>query len=299
MVPEIGRAIEAYTSRHPGEKPWMTQIEGLILLRADHEDQPKHIISRPALCVVAQGAKWTSFGDKRHIYRAGQALLINIETPSVGRITEASPEAPFLGAVIELDPAILREVYDGMPDPPVSQVEAGRGAFVLEAMDPQVEDCVLRLLRLLDHPRAIPLIAPMIRRELAYWLLSGPHGAMLAELTLGRERVAPIMRTIHRLREEFSAPFRMSDLAAEVHLSPSAFHRQFKAVTSMTPLQYQKQLRLLEARRMILSEGAKVESAAFATGYESPSQFSREYARMFGRPPKRDASITKALPEWA
>lgn len=297
MMKDLARAIAAWTDAHPGANPWMTAIDGLILLRADHEKPPSHIISRPALCVVAQGAKWTSFGDERHSYHAGEALVVTVEMPSVGRVIQASSDAPFLGAVVEFDPAILRELLGRLDEPPVTQRGADRhGAFVID-MDAAVTDCTLRLIRLLGEPKAIPILAPMLMRELSYRLLTSPVGGVIADMTLGSDHPAQIMRAIALLRDQFIHPLRIADLAAEAHLSPSAFHRQFKAVTAMTPLQYQKQLRLLEARRMILTEHAKVETAAYATGYESPSQFSREYSRMFGIPPKRDAR-SRDFVEW-
>ena len=298
MSSRLNQAIAAYTEQNPGKNPWLTAIDGLILLRADEPDDPKHIISQPSLCMATQGSKQTSFGEQPHTFHAGQALLVNMELPSVGRIIQASPEAPFLGAVVELDPVILREVYDRLEHPPLVQ-KANSGSALVIDLDEQLQDCVLRLVQLLDRPEAISILAPLIQRELAYWLLSGPYGNTLVALTLGRDHPAPILRAIHRIRDDFIAPLRLDDLAAEAKLSLSSFHRQFKAATDMTPLQYQKQLRLLEARRLLLTEGSKVDSAAYATGYESPSQFSREYARMFGRPPKRDASATRMLPEYA
>ncbi|MFG1497589.1 AraC family transcriptional regulator [Saccharospirillum sp. HFRX-1] len=297
MSSRLNQAIAAYTDQNPGENPWLTAIDGLVLLRADVPDEPKHILSQPSLCIATQGSKQTSFGEQQHAFRAGQALLVNMELPSVGRIIQASPEAPFLGAVVELDPVILRDVYDQL-EPPPQAANAKTGSALVIELDERLEDCVLRLVQLLDQPDAIPILAPLIQRELAYWLLSGPYGNSLVALTLGRDHPAPIMRAVHRIRNDFIAPLRLEELAAQARLSLSSFHRQFKAVTDMTPLQYQKQLRLLEARRLLFTEGAKVESAAYATGYESASQFSREYARMFGRPPKRDARATPTMPEY-
>lgn len=294
---ELARAIAAYTEAHAGGPAWTTRIDGLLLLlRSDHARPPSHLVSRPALCVVAQGAKWTSFGSERHSYRAGEALVVTVETPSVGRVFEASPQAPFLGAVVELSPAVLHEVLERLPAPPPPGAP-GRGAAAVLAMDPMLADCVLRMVRLLDRPEALPVLAPMLMRELGYWLLAGPLGGRIVGMTLGQDRRGRIMRAIGLLRQRFAEPLRIADLAAEAGLSTSAFHRQFKATTSLTPIQYQKRLRLLEARRLILGERTKVESAAYATGYESPSQFSREYARMFGRSPKQDAkSGTLAQP---
>lgn len=293
-IRDLAQAIAAYTEAHTGSSFWKTGIDGLLLLRSDHEKPPNPIISRPALCVVAQGAKWTSFGDERHTYRAGEALVVTIEMPSVGRVFEASPDTPFLAAVVEFSPVVLRDVLKQLTLPSATKNESDCGGAAVIRMDPPITDCVLRMVQLLARPKAIPILAPLLIRELSYWLLVGPMGGRIVGMTLGHDRWDQITRTIGRLREQFTEPLRIADLAAEAGLSPSAFHRQFKAVTSMTPIQYQKQLRLLEARRMILTQRTKVESAAYATGYESPSQFSREYARMFGRSPKQDAN-TRAV----
>jgi AraC-like DNA-binding protein len=293
-------AISRYITAHPGENPFRTGIDGLMLLWADAEQPPSHIISRPALCVVAQGAKWTSFGEERHHFHAGQALVVSLEMPSVGRITQASPAEPFLGAVIEFDLALLRDLAAAMgPALGAEPVLGGTGSCFVITLNEATIECVLRLIQLLVTPQAIPFVAPLVQRELGYWLLSSEHGPRLAQAALGGESSSRVIRAIHHLRAHYPEPLRLADLAAIARLSPSAFHRQFKAATGSTPLQYQKQLRLMEARRLMVSEATKVETAAFAVGYESASQFSREYARMFGRSPKRDAQATQTLPQVA
>ncbi len=269
----------------------MTAIDGMAILRADHERPPSHLIFKPALCVVVQGAKWTTFGDRRFDYRAGQALVVSVEMPAVGRVTEASPDEPFLGLVLELDPSVMREVLEGLDAVPASGETLGHGVCVADFGGP-LADCVLRMVRLLDTPRAIPMLRPAIMREICYWLLTGPQGGEVARMTLGGH-ARRVIKAIHALRDRYAEPMRIDALAAIARLSPSAFHRQFKAVTAMTPLQYQKQLRLLEARRLMVSGAANAETAAFRVGYESPSQFSREYARMFGMPPRRDVLVLR------
>jgi transcriptional regulator GlxA family with amidase domain len=156
-------------------------------------------------------------------------------------------------------------------------------------------DCALRLVRLLDTPKAIPTLYPIIMREICFWLLTGPHGGDVARMTLANGPSQRVINAMHSLRSRFRETVRIEELAAVAQMSVSSFHRQFKALTSMTPLQYQKQLRLLEARRLMISDAVRVEAAAFQVGYESPSQFSREYARMFGAPPKRDAKQMQAV----
>jgi AraC-like DNA-binding protein len=293
MPDPLVEALLRYTERHPGESPFMTAIEGMAIMRSDHPKPPSHMLSRPAMCIVAQGAKWGMFGGNRLEYRAGQALVIGVETPSIGRVVEATPGEPCLVLAFELDLAIVRSVAEGLDAPPRASGEPGRGVFVTDFQGP-LADCALRLVRLLDTPQAIPTLYPIIMREICYWLLTGAHGGEVARMTLANGPSQRVINAMHTLRTRFTEAIRVEELTAIAQMSPSAFHRQFKALTSMTPLQYQKQLRLLEARRLMISTAFNVETACFQVGYESPSQFSREYARMFGIPPKRDAKQMRA-----
>jgi AraC-like DNA-binding protein len=287
MTRALIESVKRYTERQGGESPFVTPIDGVTILRADRERHPSHLVMKPALCVVIQGAKWTTFGGKRYDYRAGQALVVSVELPAMSRIVQASPDEPYLCVVIEFDLGLMREVMEQLDRPPASEGELGHGVFVTD-FDGPLADCVQRAIRLLDTPRAIPVIAPMIMREICYWLLAGAHGGEVAKLVLANSHVERVVNAIHNLRTRFAETVRVEELASFAQLSLSAFHRQFKALTSMTPLQYQKQLRLLEARHLMLTGAANAEAAAYRVGYESPSQFSREYARMFGAPPRRD-----------
>ena len=285
--------VRRHTRAGAAASPFVTPVAGLTLLRSDHEKLASHAIFKPALCVVAQGAKWTTFGGRRVDYRAGDALVVSVEMPAFSRIVEASPTEPFLGVVIEFDVTAMRDVLNALDDPPQPSDGAGRGVFVT-GFDGPLADCVLRMVRLLDTPHAIPVLAPMIMRELCYWLLTGPHGGDVVALALAGSHVPRVVSAIHALRDRFAQTIRVEDLATIAQMSPSAFHRQFKALTSMTPMQYQKQLRLLEARHLMVTGAANAETAAFQVGYESPSQFSREYARMFGSSPRRDIAALRA-----
>jgi AraC-like DNA-binding protein len=287
MPDALVEAVTRYTNAQTGPSPFATAINGLIILRSNHEKPPAHLIFKPALCVVVQGAKWAIFGERRFDYRAGQALVVSVESPSFGRVAEASPDEPYLGVIIEFDVAIMREVLGGLDEPPETGNDTKSGVFVID-LDGPLADCTLRMVRLLDTPKAIPVLYPSIMRELCYWLLTGPHGGKIAKITIENSHTQRVIAAIHELRDRFAEPVRIEDLALTARMSPSAFHRQFKALTSMTPLQYQKQLRLLEARRLMVTDEVNVETAAFRVGYESPSQFSREYSRMFGAPPRRD-----------
>ncbi len=287
------QAILRYTERQSGESPYVTAGDRMAIMRSDNPKPPNHIIFRPSMSIVAQGVKWATFGGDKLEYRAGQALVIGVETPSIGRVVEATPGQPCLVLAFELDLAIMRSVAEELDPPPKASGEPGRGVFVTDFQGP-LADCALRLVRLLDTPGAIPTLYPIIMREICYWLLVGPHGGDIARLTLANSPSQPVMRALHSLRERFRETVRVDDLAAVARLSVSAFHRHFRALTSMTPVQYQKQLRLLEARRLMITRAANVESASYQVGYESPSQFSREYARMFGQPPRRHARAQRA-----
>jgi len=253
------------------------------------------MVFKPALCIVVQGAKWVVFGADRIRYRAGEGPVVCVEMPSFCTVTEASPSKPYLGMVIEFDLGIMREVSEKIQLRPNGKGETGKGVSLTKMTEPLAE-CLLRMVRLHETPQAIPVLYPAIMQELCYWLLTGPHGLNIMNMTLGRSHARDIVNAIHRLQERYAEPLRISDLAAVARLSESAFHRKFKAITSMTPLQYQKQLRLLEARRKMVSEESNAETAAFEVGYVSPSQFSREYSRMFGVSPKQDiASMRGSL----
>ena len=294
MLDRLVDVVRRYTDAQIGESPFVTAIEGLIILRSNHERRPNHLLYKPALCITVQGAKWAAFGDRRLEYRAGQALVVSVEMPGFGTVAEASPSEPFLGVILEFDLAIMREVMAALDTPPKPSDFLGPGVFVTD-FDGSLADCTLRMVRLLDTPKAIPVLYPAIMREICYWLLTGPHGGEVVKMVLANSHEQRVIKAIHALRDRFAEPVRIDDLAAIAQLSASAFHRQFKAITSMTPLQYQKQLRLLEARRLMVSDAANVETASFQVGYESPSQFSREYSRMFGRSPRRDVASLREI----
>lgn len=214
--------------------------------------------------------------------------------PAVGQVTRASPAEPYLGLVIELDLGVMREVVESLDSAPVALESARHGVFVSDFEGP-LADCAARAVRLLETPQAIALLYPAVMREICYWLLTGPHGGEVVKMALGSDRTRRLVGAIHALRDRYADPVRVDELASIAQLSPSAFHRQFKALTAMTPVQYQKQLRLFEARRLLASGETNVENAAFRVGYESASQFSREYSRMFGASPRRDVASLRRL----
>lgn len=294
MASDLIQSVLRYTDQQSGKSPYATAADGLTILRSDHPRPLSHMILKPALCITLQGAKWTAFGDKRFDYGAKQAMVVGVEMPAVGQVIEASPANPYLGLVIELDLGTMREVVESLDAAPPAVEGTRHGVFVSDFAGP-LDDCAARAVRLLDTPQAISLLYPLLMREICYWLLVGPHGGEVAKMALGSDRTRRLVNAIHALRDHYADAIRVDELASIAQLSPSAFHRQFKALTAMSPVQYQKQLRLFEARRLLASGESNVETAAYRVGYESPSQFSREYSRMFGASPRRDVEQLRAI----
>lgn len=282
-------AVTAHVdARGGGQGLFPTPMDQVNIVQSFQAMMPMRQIYRPSLCVVLRGAKEMMLGESKLNYGAMECLFVSVEVPALGRIVEASPEAPYLGITIELDVVVLREVLEQMDAPPAPAVESAPCAFVGH-VDERLADCMVRLVRLSETPGAVPILYPSIMREVYYWLLSGPHGGELCALALPGSGIGQVVKAIQLLHADFTRTLRMEELAEAAGMSLSSFHRRFKELTSMTPLQFQKQMRLLEARRLMVSEAANVAEAAYRVGYESASQFSREYSRTFGIAPKRDA----------
>lgn len=295
MSSSLLAAVTAYMEEQGGgEGLFPTPINGFNIVRSFQSMMPMRALYRPSLCVVLQGAKEIHFGEKRLDYGALECLVVSVELPAAGRIVQASPDAPYIGVTVDFDVATIREVLDHLDEPPVPAPNSGPCVFVGQVDEPLIE-CLLRLIRMSRTPKAIPILYPSVMREICYWLLSGPHGGELCKLALPESNFKRVIKAITLLHTNFAQTLRVEQLADAARMSPSSFHQHFKALTSMTPLQFQKQLRLLEARRLMVSEAATVTEAAYQVGYESPSQFSREYCRMFGAAPKRDAMNQQRL----
>jgi len=262
-----------------------TAISRLSLFRADEPTQPLPAVYEASLCLIAQGSKRVTLSDQSLTYDAEHYLLVSLDLPLIGHVTQASPDAPYLCAKIDIDQSALVDLImkEGERAP-----KADLPALAVYRSDDDLVDAACRLLRLLDRPEEIPALAPLIEREILYRLLTGPHGPTLRYMAVGDSHLNQVSRAISKIRSAFDQRLRIDEIAAAAGMSPSSLHEHFKAVTRMTPLEYQKQLRLQEARRLMLSEGANAGSAGFAVGYESPSQFSREYSRLFGAPPRQD-----------
>lgn len=243
----------------------------------------------PSVCVIAQGAKRVLLGEDVYVYDAQRFLLTSIDLPTMAQVVEATREKPYLGLKLALD---WREIAEMMVDsslPPPRAQRTGRAMAVGEVTLPLLE-ALRRLVELLDEPESVPILAPLHRREILYRLLVSDQGARLRQMGSIGGQNQQIARAVDWLKTNYSQPLRVDDLAARVQMSTSNFHHHFREMTAMSPLQYQKWLRLSEARRLMLSERQDAASAAFTVGYESPSQFSREYSRLFGAPPLRDVN---------
>jgi AraC-like DNA-binding protein len=273
---------------------YSTAVEGLVIFKASRLEMPNHVIYRPSLCIVAQGAKQVVIGGQVFQYSQGQALVVGVELPAFGQVTQASIETPYLAIAVEFDVQILRQVMGELDQPPKPSAKRGLSVFV-DDFDGPIMDCFVRLVNLLANPRAVPILYPAIMREICYWLLTGGHGDEVCKLAVCDSHTQRIADAIYILRDNYSRSVRIEELANAARMSTSSFHQHFKSLTSMTPLQYQKHLRLVVARRLLTADGVYVASAAYKVGYESVSQFSREYTRMFGVAPKRDALNMKGV----
>ena len=280
-------------TRGGGEGHFTTPMAELNIVSSFAPRMPIRQIYRPVVCVILQGSKELLFGEEILTYRAMECLVVGMELPATGRIIEASSDRPYIGLTLEVDVATLKDVLQQMDQRPAESEENGPGVFV-EPIAPSLADCLVHLLRLCETPAAIPILQPAIMREICFWLLSGPHGAELSRLGLPGSNADRVAKTIAMLHHRFDRPFTVEQLAEIARMSVPAFHHNFKRLTAMSPIQFQKQLRLLEARRLMLSEAAKVSEAAYRVGYQSTSQFSREYSRMFGVAPKQDTQRHRA-----
>lgn len=280
--------LRAIVARHAGCSRTATPMPRVAIMRSDAVTTPMSSLYEPILCFVLQGAKRAMIGDAVLTYDAASYFIGTVDVPATAQITVASPQRPYLVASLVLDPAMIASVILDMP-PRADEDTVGAG-FAVSPVTADLVDVWLRMLRLIERPGDVAMLAPMLERELIYRLLQGPQGGLLRQIARPDGRLSHVRRAIAWIRQNYGAPFRVEDLAGLAGMSSSAFHRHFKAVTAMSPLQFQKRIRLQEARRLLLAEAPDAARVAFAVGYESPSQFSREYARQFGAPPMRDAA---------
>lgn len=261
-----------------------TEVDGLWLIRAEEPTTPVPAVYDASLCIIVQGAKNVALNGQNLLYDASNYLIVSVDLPLVGHVVEASRDRPYLCCKIDLDQGLLADLVaaegGGIP-------KGAPPALALHPSDPELLDAACRLLRLLDRPQSITALAPLIDREVLYRLLTGPHGSMLRHVASADSHLGQVSRAISWIRDHYREQLRIPEVAFAARMSISSLHQHFKDVTGLTPIQYQKQLRLQEAHRLMVAEGANAGSAGFAVGYESPSQFTREYRRLFGAPPRQ------------
>lgn len=272
-----------------------TAIPRLTLIRWSRTGEPIHMLQRPAVCIIAQGRKQVISGEALLTYGPDAYLVAALDVPITGMVTQADPAEPYLCFCLYLDPAILSEIVLTLPAR--TDVAEGGPALSLHAIAPELADCATRLVMLLGQEQDAAMLAPLVEREMLYRLLTGPQGRQMRAIASPDSRMGQIGRVIGWLKQHFNEPFSADHLAGQAGMSLSSFHQHFKAMTAMSPLQYQKQLRLQEARRLMLSGHIDAADAGFRVGYDSPSQFSREYSRIFGAPPVRDMNRLRAQPD--
>lgn len=287
-------AVRRYVAAHANAAGFaQTPVPGLTTIRASAPSGLVHAISQPLVCLVLQGRKQVTMGARTLTFSAGDSLLITADVPTVSQITQASPDLPYLSLVLDLDPAVITELTMQMGSVPAVDGMAVRS----EPTDTEVAEAAMRLMRLLDRPAALPVLHGPLVRELHYWLLEGRHGTAIRRLGWPDGPAQRVARAVAMLRRDFARPLRVERLADLAGMSPSSFYQHFRAVTSLSPMQFQKQLRLIEARRLMLAEGRNASTAAFVVGYESVPQFSREYRRMFGLPPAQETAAARGRAE--
>lgn len=286
LLDELRRYAEAFAGPTGLAR---TPVPGLVVIRATSPSGLDHAISRPLACLVLQGCKRVAMGAETFDFTAGDSLLITADVPTVSQVTQASAARPYFSLVLDLDLAVIAELAVAMKSGPVVH-----GAPVrVEPTDAEVADAALRLMRLIGRPAALPVLQAQLVREMHYWLLAGRHGQAIGQLGWPQSHGRRVARAVALLRSEFAQPLPIERLASVAGMSASSFYQHFRAATSLSPLQFQKQLRLIEARRLMTGEGVSASSAAFAVGYESVQQFTREYRRMFGLPPGKDTEATR------
>jgi AraC-like DNA-binding protein len=291
---DLAGLIERVSAPH-GDGMHATTIANLFLIRSSRPTDPLHGLQQPAVCIVAQGRKQVMAGRTVLTYDPAHYLVAAVEVPIIGQIVEASVAKPYLCLRLDLDPVAIAAL---MMEAPAHGDDGGAPgpSLAISRVTPALLDAAVRLMGLLESPQDIAVLAPLAEREILYRLLTGEQASRLRQIAIAESRMQQVTRAIGWIKENFRAPFSIEAIAAHAHMSPSTLHMHFKAVTAMSPLQYQKQIRLQEARRLILSQSLDAAIAGHSVGYDSPSQFSREYKRLFGAPPARDIARLRMSP---
>jgi AraC-like DNA-binding protein len=287
---ELAKLIERHSER---DGVHTTAIPSLFFMRHSNATGPSHGVYKPSLCIVVQGAKEVWLAEERFKYSPADYLVASVHLPVTAKVTEASSDVPYLGFKLEFTPSQILEVLSDS-DIRIDPKENPKRAMFVSRMESSLLDSVNRLTRLLDNPKDIPVLAPLFTKEILYRVLQGQYGSVLGQIVMEGSSTHQIKDVIEHIMNNYDRSFRIEELAEIANMSVSSLHRHFKEVTAMSPIQFQKQLRLQEARRLLLTEGTDASDVAFRVGYESPSQFSREYSRMFGFPPRQDIKRLRA-----
>ncbi|MFL9815225.1 AraC family transcriptional regulator [Stutzerimonas sp. VN223-3] len=288
---ELAQLVERFVSED-GMHP--TAIDPLYLIRCAEPGEKTWVVHKPALCIIVQGGKEVRLADELYSYDPLHYLVVSVTLPVAGCVVRASSQEPYICIRLDIDPSLIAELISEA-DPFAELEELPQRGLYLDRIDAPLLDATLRLVRLLDKPKDIPVLAPLALREIFYRLLCGPQGQHLQEIVLQGSQSHRVTRAIEWLNQNYVEPLRIEELARRVNLSSSSLHHRFKALTAMSPLQYQKQLRLQEARRLLMAEGLEVSVAGYRVGYEGPSQFSREYSRLFGASPVKDMARLRSI----
>lgn len=283
---ELALLVTRYTDSKENSV-YPTAIKPLSFTRSNAVSTPVQHVCEPLLAIVVQGKKEVLLGEETYQYGAGQYLVVSVDLPLSGFVVEATADKPYLGLKLNLDLMQLSEMVAQIRPCSSKKENSVRGLFVSN-LNAALLDCAIRLIKLLDTPQDIPMLAPMVIREIHYRLLTGEQCDAVRQIATSGGAMQRVAEAIELIKANFTKPMRIEELAGQVNMSASSFHQHFKQVTSMSPIQYQKRLRLLEARRLMLAGDSDATNAAYQVGYESPSQFSREYSRLFGAPPIRD-----------
>ena len=287
---DLLQAVQRYTEHHEMRMGVTdTAMRGVSIVRSESPSGLVHAVYKPLVCLILQGGKKVMMGSKVLEFAGGDSLIVTADAPTISQITHASRERPYLAVVIELEPAIVTELASTLEEPST----ADPSVVQADLTDSEVEATVSRMMHLLDRPSSLPTLLPAYMRELHYWLLLGRHGFALRRYAALNGNDQGVGRAVAILHKKFAEPLSIRDLASAAGMSSSSFHQHFREATASTPLQFQKQLRLIEAKRLMLSEGWNASNAAFEVGYESINQFTREYGRTFGAPPARDVRMVR------
>lgn len=273
---------------HAENRPTETGIPGIVMVKGEIPEHKLGAVYEPMVNLILDGSKTLTIAGRDYYYDPASYFVISVDMPATGIVRQTGPDRPYIGVSLSLDPARVAALL--LDIPAQSDVAGQSGGYSVCRMTPELLSAWLRMLQLMERPQDIPALAPAYEREILYRVLQGPQGWMLRDIAAPDSALSQVRRAIRWVREHYTEAIEVEKLATLASMSVSAFHRHFKAVTAMSPIQYQKRIRLLQARQLLIAQSGNASSVAYAVGYESASQFTREYARLFGQPPARDIS---------